>query len=169
VSDLLGSGWFVGIVTGLIVAGIVGVFSATLSPSLRKVFMRRTVDLAGEWDVYDCYPPRGEPSGRWQVKQFGNRVRVNITRHRSRDGSAMKRDFQARGYWNADQLTCLFDDLKGRQRSGAIVLRWVNSEIPTILTGKTVYWDRTPEPGVRTNQTSDGVVAFTYSLKKRER
>ncbi len=156
----------VGVTASVVAALILGLFTGLLFPGLRWLFQRRTVDLRGDWDVYDSLIPDGTPVGVWHVRQRGNHVRVRIRRIVNRSGGAMKRDFSAVGDLQADQLTCVFHDQTGRHRTGAIVLRMRGSQSPLTFSGRTVYWDRTPERGDVLDEA--GVVAYAYSIRRRQ-
>ncbi len=166
-NDLLRNDWFVNITGGLIVAVVIGVITSRMLPRWRRYRNRGGHDISGVWDVFDATGPTGTPSGTWTIRQNGDRVKVRIVRHTNRKGDQMWREFEATGTWHADQLCCTFRDLNGRHRTGAIVLRWMGSGPSPILGGKTLYWDRTPEPGEHRGQGPSGVVALPYTLRRR--
>jgi len=166
VKALLHNDWFVNIAGGVIVAVLLGAVTLLVA-RWRGYRTAAGHDISGEWDVFDATGPTGTPSGLWTIRQSGSRVKVRIVRHTNRKGDQMRRTFDAAGTWHADQLCCTFRDVNGRHRTGAVVLRWMGSGPAPILSGKTVYWDRTPEPDEHPGQGPSGVVALPYTLRKR--
>jgi hypothetical protein len=170
VRSLIENQWFIGIASGLAVAGVLGFLTSVVAPGFTKLFLSRSLDLSGTWDVYDSPYATGDPVGTWTIRQWGNLVHANITRHTSRHGNQMRRQFAFRGRVRSDQLCGVFVDRTGRHRSGAIVLRWMGSgNDMAVLSGKTVYWDRTPDRHEHRQHGPSAVVALAYSIRKRRR
>jgi hypothetical protein len=158
--------FLVGVAASVIAAVIVGLFTVFALPRLKGLAQNRTLNVQGKWDVFDSLLPEGEPVGSWNIRQRGNRLWVDIRRHRNRQGGPMSRKFTAVGDLQSDQLTCVFRDQTGKHRTGAIVLRSRGSGAPATFTGRAVYWDRTPDPGEVLDDA--GVVSKPYSIRQRQ-
>jgi hypothetical protein len=124
-----------------------------LGPVFRPVLFRdgdlegyRGPNLSGSWRSYDlpedleAEPPH-DPVGAAEIDQWGCRVRMRLTRHRSRTGRAISRTFEYSGHVESGQLTLLFEDIGMRGFvSGTMVLK-----LPANgrrLVGRTVYLDQ---------------------------
>lgn len=153
------------IIGGIVVAALGIAWRFAGMPLFWLIYGRGEKSISGVWEVFDDYAMSGPPVGEIAIRQRGRRVRMQAVRRVSRNGRPINRKMLFKGIWRAEQLTATFFDAETHYRGGAVVLRWVDSQEPNRLFGKTVYWDRTPDQ----TESADGwgIVEFPYALRKK--
>lgn len=127
-----------GVAAGLIIAALSWLFNKMVLPWMRSLFYHGP-DINGEWLPYQSATD-DSPFGTASITQQGTKVRMKLTRTRSRKGKAIHRTFRYNGSFHEGQLTLLFEEEGAKGFiTGAIVLR-LSSNVKQ-LAGKTTYFD----------------------------
>jgi len=105
--------FFAGVVSSIIAALIVYLFSKHFWPVFSDSVLYRGVRVDGTWEILEQRDGRQRRVGKIQFKQAGSRISGQSARSKTRDGKQSNRQFLYKGSIHAHQVTLLFEDKKG--------------------------------------------------------
>ena len=107
------SDFFLGVFSSLTATGFIAILINWVLPNIKDKFFYEGVRINGCWEISESRGNENVKVGNIELEQIGRCITGSSIRNKTREGKTSVRKFQYIGKIYGDQVTLVFEDLKG--------------------------------------------------------
>lgn len=105
--------FFIGVIASLSATALLSFIIKWCWPKFQSNYLYQGVNISGEWDIVEVRNGKNTTAGRITLQQVGSNITGSSIRSKTRDGKKSERKFFYKGTIYSNQVTLMFEDLKG--------------------------------------------------------